>query len=198
MSRRPRPEALTELLEKLWAERHLLDFPSVQAMIDDVVALVQAGDATAVGDSLGRIDAALDRVLDGAARVGATGARVGRVATRNASELLAIGTELSDLQDADMVDATTELRLQETGYHGCTGRRGEGPAAVACRLPQLTSEPRWPKPQRLRMPRTTRSCDSRMASRASPHPAASPSSTWPPGRRSSSCLASTTTTCPWS
>ena len=26
MSRRPRPEALTELLEKLWAERHLLEF----------------------------------------------------------------------------------------------------------------------------------------------------------------------------
>lgn len=26
MSRRPRPEALTELLDKLWAERHLLEF----------------------------------------------------------------------------------------------------------------------------------------------------------------------------
>lgn len=85
-------------------------------MIDDVAALVRSGSAAAVGTSLTRIDDALGRVLGGAAQVGAVGARIERVTTRNSTEQTAIKTELSDLEDADMVDALSELKLQETGY----------------------------------------------------------------------------------
>jgi flagellar hook-associated protein 3 FlgL len=85
-------------------------------MIDDIVGLVRSGDATAVGSSITRVDAALQRVLGGAAQVGAVGARIERVTDRNATEQTAIKTELSDLEDADMVDALSELKLQETGY----------------------------------------------------------------------------------
>jgi flagellar hook-associated protein 3 FlgL len=85
-------------------------------MIDDITAMVQAGNTTGVGASLTRIDAALGRVLDGVSKAGAIGARIERVTTRNSSEQAAIKSELSDLQDADMVDAISQLKLQETGY----------------------------------------------------------------------------------
>jgi flagellar hook-associated protein 3 FlgL len=85
-------------------------------MIDDVVALVRAGDASGVGSSLTRIDAALGRVLYGNARVGAAGARIERVTTRNLSDQAAIRTELSNLEDVDLVEALSNLKLQETGY----------------------------------------------------------------------------------
>lgn len=85
-------------------------------MIDDIAALLRSGDASAVGASLTRVDAALGRVLDGAAQVGAAGARIERVTARNLSEQAAIKTELSSLEDADLVDALSDLKLQETGY----------------------------------------------------------------------------------
>ena len=85
-------------------------------MIDDVVGLIQSGNPGAVGASLTRIDAALGRVLDGAAQVGAAGTRIERTNARNSSDQIAIKTELSDLQDVDMVDAISDLKLQETGY----------------------------------------------------------------------------------
>jgi flagellar hook-associated protein 3 FlgL len=85
-------------------------------MIDDIVGLLQSGNATGVSSAITRLDSALQRVLGGAAQVGAVGSRIERVTGRNATERTAIKSELSDLQDADMVDALSELKLQETGY----------------------------------------------------------------------------------
>lgn len=85
-------------------------------MIDDIIGLVRSGDASAVGASLTRIDAAFGRVLYANAQVGAAGARIERVTNRNMSEQAAIKTELSNLENVDLVDALSELKLQETGY----------------------------------------------------------------------------------
>jgi flagellar hook-associated protein 3 FlgL len=85
-------------------------------MIDDIVGLVRSGNASAVGASLTRVDAAMQRVLYSDAQVGAAGARIERVTARNLSDQAAIKTELSNLENVDLVEALSDLKLQETGY----------------------------------------------------------------------------------
>ncbi len=93
----------------------------VFTMLEDLASLVTAGDAGAVGAAIGEVDAALGRVLDGLAEIGAAGNRIERAQARLADEQLALTGELSGIEDADLAEAVMELQLQEVAYRATLG-----------------------------------------------------------------------------
>lgn len=60
MSRRPRPEALTELLDKLWAERHLLEF--LLFKLTSAKLILAADERHLVAPALNEVERAVDLI----------------------------------------------------------------------------------------------------------------------------------------
>jgi hypothetical protein len=60
MSRRPRPEALTELLDKLWAERHLLEF--LLFKLTAAKLILAADERHLVAPALNEVERAVDLI----------------------------------------------------------------------------------------------------------------------------------------
>lgn len=90
-------------------------------MLENLASLVTAGDAAGVGAAIADVDAALGRVLDGLAEIGAAGNRVERAQARLGDERVALISELSELEDADLAEAVMELQLQEVAYRATLG-----------------------------------------------------------------------------
>lgn len=88
----------------------------VFSLLEALSSQVAAGDTAAVDASIPAVDAALGRVLDGLARIGAAGSRIEAALVRNQEEQLALVQELSKIEDADLAEAVMELQLQEVAY----------------------------------------------------------------------------------
>lgn len=84
--------------------------------LDQLAASARAGDAQGVSAQIAGVDAALGRVLDGLAQIGAAGNRVEHATTRNQSEQLALRAQMSEIEDVDLSEAVMELQLQEMSY----------------------------------------------------------------------------------
>jgi flagellar hook-associated protein 3 FlgL len=97
----------------------------VFSMLETVAGQVNAGDATAVSGSIADVDAALSRVLDGLAEVGAAGNRIESTLAANQSQQLALTSQLSEIEDADVAEATMEFQLQQVAYQATLAAMGK-------------------------------------------------------------------------
>ena len=88
----------------------------VLALLDQVAAAMNAGDEAQVSGRLGDMDAAMTRVGDSLATVGAATNRVEAAMQRNTDAQLALRTELSEVEDVDVAEAVMELQTQEVAY----------------------------------------------------------------------------------
>lgn len=88
----------------------------VFSLLEVLSSQVAAGDTASVDASILAIDAALGRVLDGLARIGAAGSRIEAALVRNRDEQLVLMEELSAIEDADLAEAVMELQLNEIAY----------------------------------------------------------------------------------
>lgn len=93
-------------------------------LLDDVEAAMTANDQTALSNALTSIDAALSRIGDAQASIGAAANRVESSQIRNLDAQLALRTELSLVQDTDMASAVMELQLQEMSYEATLSALG--------------------------------------------------------------------------
>lgn len=90
-------------------------------VLEDLASLVSAGDAAGVGAAIADVDAALERVLDGLAEIGAAGNRIERAQARLGDEQIALTTQLSEIEDVDLAEAVMELQLQQVAYQATLG-----------------------------------------------------------------------------
>ncbi|GIV00972.1 MAG: flagellar hook-associated protein FlgL [Actinomycetota bacterium] len=90
-------------------------------MLENLASLVTSGDAAGVGAAIADLDAALGRVLDGLAEIGAAGNRIERAQARLGDEQVALTSQLSEVQDADLAEAVMELQLQQVAYQATLG-----------------------------------------------------------------------------
>ncbi len=93
----------------------------VFTMLEDLAATVNAGDTAGVGAAIADVDAALRRVLDGLAEIGAAGNRIERAQARLGDERVALTSQLSEIEDVDLAEAIMELQLQEVAYQATLG-----------------------------------------------------------------------------
>jgi flagellar hook-associated protein 3 FlgL len=85
-------------------------------MLETLASQVTAGDEAGVDGSIGNVDAAIGRLLDGLAVVGAAGNRIEKTMSANQNEQIALRGQLSEIEDVDLADATMEMQLQEVAY----------------------------------------------------------------------------------
>lgn len=89
---------------------------SIFAVLDEVIADLEAGDAARVSAGIGRLDDAFERLGTSMTRVGAITNRVETAQDRTASLTLDLRTELSAVEDVDIAEAVMELQLQQVAY----------------------------------------------------------------------------------
>jgi flagellar hook-associated protein 3 FlgL len=92
------------------------DGDDVFTLLETIAAQVQAGDATAVSGSIADVDAAMGRMLDGLAEVGAVGSRIEKTLAANEDQQLSLRGQLSEIEDVDLAEATMEMQLQQVAY----------------------------------------------------------------------------------
>lgn len=93
----------------------------VFTVLDNLAAQVSADNTTAVTASIGSVDAALGRINQGLAQVGATGNRINQALTLNLSTAETIKSQLSAVQDVDLTEATMNLQTQQVAYQAALG-----------------------------------------------------------------------------
>lgn len=101
--------------------------------LDTIAAQLGAGDIVGLQASLGGIDRALERILDGRAALGAVAARIDQVVTRAGADEVTLRTQLSEVEDADMAQSIMELQVQEVALQAAQGAlaRALQPSLVA-------------------------------------------------------------------
>ena len=93
----------------------------VFSMLDNLASQVAAGNASAVTGSIANVDAALGRVNQGLAQIGAAGTRIEQALSLNASNAEIIRSQLSHVQDVDLAEATMNLQTQQVAYQAALG-----------------------------------------------------------------------------
>jgi flagellar hook-associated protein 3 FlgL len=88
----------------------------VFTILETAAANVASGDPMLIDASMAAVEGAQGRILDGLARLGATGTRVERVLLRNQSEQVTLKGELSEIEDVDLAEAVMEMQMQQVGY----------------------------------------------------------------------------------
>jgi flagellar hook-associated protein 3 FlgL len=93
----------------------------VFSMLDNLANQVAAGNASTVSQSIANVDTALGRVNQGLAQIGSAGNRITQALSLNASNALTIKTQLSQVQDVDLTEATMNLQTQQVAYQAALG-----------------------------------------------------------------------------
>lgn len=84
--------------------------------LDALGAALEAGDGAAVKSLLPALDTGLDDLTAALSTIGARTNRIESSATRTEDTLAALRSELSELEDIDLAEATMNLRIQEVAY----------------------------------------------------------------------------------
>ncbi|WP_030176744.1 flagellin [Spirillospora albida] len=84
-------------------------------ILEDVVDHLK-NDPSALGDDLGRLDAAIKTIHTQIADVGARTNRVDQMRQVAVDRILTLKTQLSDIEDIDLPKTIVELNLQQTAY----------------------------------------------------------------------------------
>jgi flagellar hook-associated protein 3 FlgL len=85
-------------------------------VLQDAADAIRAGDATAAGDALGRIDVAHDLVKTTLSDVGARYNRLEQMKQSAQDRLLTVTSQLSDIEDVDLPKTIMEMQLQQSSY----------------------------------------------------------------------------------
>lgn len=91
------------------------------SMLDTLANQVAAGNTSAVSASIGSVDTALGHVNQGLAAIGNAGARIAKALELNSASAMNIQTQLSNLQDVDLAEATMNLQTQQVAYQAALG-----------------------------------------------------------------------------
>jgi flagellar hook-associated protein 3 FlgL len=97
------------------------DADNVFAVLDALVAAIDAGDDAAIGDATAALERALDRALRAQGRLGADERGVDDAAIRLSTLRRAADTRRSALEDVNLADAITRMADAETAYRAALG-----------------------------------------------------------------------------
>lgn len=86
------------------------------SFLDDLADTVQTGSPAEVGDMLGGLRTATDRIGESLAIVGAATNRVESARDRAQELLLTLRTELSEVEHVDIAEGVMELQMQQVAY----------------------------------------------------------------------------------
>lgn len=93
----------------------------VFTMVARVENLARTGDTLGVANGIGDIDAAMDRILEKLAELGATGNRIDATIERDLSSSETIRRQLSQLEDVDLAESVLEIQTQEVALQATMG-----------------------------------------------------------------------------
>lgn len=93
----------------------------VFTLLETVADQLGTGDVSGLQGSLAAIDRAMNRLLEGRARLGAASARIDQVVLRARADEVTLRTQLSEVEDADMARSIMELQVQEVAYQAAQG-----------------------------------------------------------------------------
>lgn len=88
----------------------------VFSLLDDIILALDAGDTDEMSAALGRLDEAQRRIGDAQTKIGASANWVESAQLRTQDSLLAIRTQLSEVEDINIAEGIMELQLQENAY----------------------------------------------------------------------------------
>lgn len=88
----------------------------VFTVIDDFEAALLANDGAAIDTAIAEIDASLKTVLTGLTTLGAVGARIEGAQARILEDTVALTSQLSEIEDADIAEAAMELSMTSGAY----------------------------------------------------------------------------------
>jgi flagellar hook-associated protein 3 FlgL len=97
------------------------DADNVFAVLDALVAAIDAGDDAAIGHATAALERALDRALRAQGRLGADERGVDDAAIRLSTLRRAADTRRSALEDVNLADAITRMADAETAYRAALG-----------------------------------------------------------------------------
>lgn len=86
------------------------------AVLDDISAKIRDGDMSGLSEGLKKLDTASDLVKTTLSDVGARYNRVTTMKQSAQDRLLAVTTQLSDVEDVDLPKTIMEMQLQQTSY----------------------------------------------------------------------------------
>lgn len=90
-------------------------------LIEDLAADIGSGTPTTLGTALDGIDRAMQRLLDGRAKLGASANRIEKAMFRAQADEVNLRTQLSVTEDTDMAEAVMEIQIQEVAYQAAQG-----------------------------------------------------------------------------
>ncbi len=85
-------------------------------VLDRLAGAIQSGDAAAIATEHVNLTAATERMSSATVDVGSRAARVLDIRSRAEDERLRLTTQLSEIEDVDVVDALVRSKAQETAY----------------------------------------------------------------------------------
>ena len=89
---------------------------NVFEVLDRLATAIQNGDTSAIATEQARLASASDTMSSATAIIGVQGERIGEIANRAADDKLRLETQLSNVEDVDIVQALIESKEQETRY----------------------------------------------------------------------------------
>ncbi len=93
----------------------------VFTMVSRVENLARTGDTIGVANGIGDIDAAMDRIQENLAELGATGTRIEQTIERDLAASETIRRQLSQLEDVDLAESVLEIQTQEVALQATMG-----------------------------------------------------------------------------
>ena len=85
-------------------------------VLERLAAAIEAGDSTAIATEHTNLDAATVRLGSATVEVGTRSARLGEIEARAENDMLLLTTQLSQVEDVDIVDALIRVKAQESSY----------------------------------------------------------------------------------
>ncbi len=93
----------------------------VFTMVGRVENLTRTGDTLGVANGIADIDAAMDRIQENLAELGATGTRIEQTIERDLAASETIRRQLSQLEDVDLAESVLEIQTQEVALQATMG-----------------------------------------------------------------------------
>ncbi|MDG2111544.1 MAG: flagellin [Actinomycetota bacterium] len=93
----------------------------VFTMVARVENMTRIGDTAGVSNGIGDIDAAMDRIQEKLAELGATGNRIENTIERDLASSETIRRQLSQLEDVDLAESVLEIQTQEVALQATMG-----------------------------------------------------------------------------